>query len=269
MRLLKDDELQTLYLGKSPVITGVAIPGSYTDTKSPIQPSSIDLHIGKICVPAEDVSQPPSERTSGRHSLVPGQTAVLTTRECLRMGPNLAAIGFPPSHVSVQGILMTNPGHVDPGYVGPMHLTVINMGRDSYDVSINDAIVTVLFFDLEASVAADYSARNPGPLPEPDVNKLSRDFVNVENRARSIASNAILRAGIYGAIGAAVLTIATQVLPYYLGGIEEVKRNQAVLTEQVGALRDKVKALEDQQKPNSDGVSKGGSGTTQKLKAGK
>src|SRR6266700_3695817 len=162
MKLLKDDELQTLYVGTSPVITGVPIPSSHTDPKSPVQPSSIDLHIGKICVPAEDASQPPSERTSGRHSLVPGQTAVLTTREHLRMRPNLAAIGFPPSHVSVQGILMTNPGHVDPGYVGPMHLTVINMGRDSYDVSIGDAIVTVIFFELEANVTADYSARNPG-----------------------------------------------------------------------------------------------------------
>jgi dCTP deaminase len=244
MRLLRDSELIHLYEGQSPVITGIDVPKTWTDAKSPVQPSSIDLHIGKICVPAERESDPPSERISGRHSLIPGQTAIVTTRENLRMRPNLSAIGFPPAHVSVQGILMTNPGHIDPGYHGPMHLTVINMGRDSYDLMVDAPIVTLLLFELDADVSADYSARNPGAFPEPDVNKLSRDFVNVENRARNIARNAITRAGIYGAIGAAVLTIATQILPYYLGGIEEVKRNQAVLTEQVVTLRDKVKALE-------------------------
>jgi dCTP deaminase len=200
--------------------------------------------------------------------LVPGQTAVLTTQEHLRMRPNLAAIGFPPSHVSVQGILMTNPGHVDPGFVGPMHLTVINMGRDAYDISVGDGIVTVLFFELDADVAADYSVRNPGPLSEPDVNKLSRDFVNVENRAREIAKNAVIRAGVYGAIGALLLTVVMQIVPYYLGGIEEIKRNQAVLTEQISTLRDQVKSLEEKQESNSRRT-KGVSVTTQKAKAGK
>jgi dCTP deaminase len=268
MKLLKDDELKTLYDGPKPVITGTHVPKSFTDAGSPVQPSSIDLHVGKISVPAEKESQSTTVRTSGRHSLVPGQTAVLSTQEQLHMRPNLAAIGFPPSHISVQGILMTNPGHVDPGYNGPMHLTIINMGRDAYDISIGDGIVTVLFLQLDGDVTADYSTRNPGPNPEPDVNKLSRDFVNVENRAREIANRTLLKAGIYGGITWAVLTLATQVLPYYLGGIEEIKRSQAVLTEQVSTLRDRVKVLEEEHGSNTP-VTKGTPGATQKGKAGK
>ncbi len=189
MKLLVDSELKDLYSG---VITGVPAPQSWTDAKSSVQPASIDLQIGTISVPNEDPSQSPIKINKGRHSLPPGQTAVVTTLERLKMSPNLAAIGFPPSHVSVQGILMTNPGHVDPGYDGPMHLTVINMGRDSFELRIGDPIVTVLFFKLDADVTAGYSTRNPDPLPDPDVNKLSRDFVSVEKRAKKIARNAIL-----------------------------------------------------------------------------
>ncbi len=248
MKLLVDRELKDLYSG---VITGVAAPQSWIAAKSAVQPASIDLQIGNISVPTEDSSQSPI-KTNKDYTLPPGQTAVVTTRERLKMPLGLAAIGFPPSRVSVQGILMTNPGHVDPGYDGPMHLTVINMGRHSFDLKIGEPIVTVLFFKLDADVTAGYSTRNPDPLPDPNVNKLSRDFVNVEKRAKEIARNAILRAGIWGAIGAAVLTIATQGLPYWLGGLEDVRRNQAVLTEQVSTLREKVKSLDENKQPTTN-----------------
>ncbi len=56
----------------------------------------------------------------------------------------------------------------------------------------------------------------------------------------------------WGAIGAAVLTIATQGLPYWWGGLEDMKRNQAVLTEQVSTLREKIKSLEDKQQPTAN-----------------
>ena len=252
MKLLKDDQLKDLYTGAKPVISGTAAPTNWTEAASPVQPSSIDLHIGKICVPAERSSQEPTTIVKGRHPLPPGQTAIVTTLEHMHMPAKLAAIGFPPSHVSVQGILMTNPGHVDPGYDGPMHLTVINMGRESFELRIGDPIVTVLFLELDADVTAGYSARNPSGLPDPDVNKLSRDFVDVENRAKKIATRAVGKGIAAVTVFAAILTVAAQLFPYYLGGIEEAKRNDAVLALQVKALEDRVKVLEDRQRLGSD-----------------
>src|SRR5882724_9453223 len=101
MKLLKDDQLKDLYSDAQRVITGISIPTNWTDAASPVQPSSIDLHIGRICIPAERTSQEPTKISNGRHPLPPGQTAVVTTLEHLHMRPNLAAVGFPPSHVSV------------------------------------------------------------------------------------------------------------------------------------------------------------------------
>jgi hypothetical protein len=57
MKLLKDDELKDLYTGSKPVITGINVPNNWTELKSPVQPSSIDLHIGTISVPAERMSK--------------------------------------------------------------------------------------------------------------------------------------------------------------------------------------------------------------------
>jgi dCTP deaminase len=251
MKLLKDDQLKDLYSGAKPVVSGVAAPTNWTEASSPVQPSSIDLRIGTISVPAQRTTQQPIVITKGRHPLPPGQTAVVKTQEQLRLPTNLAAIGFPPSHVSVQGILMTNPGHVDPGYEGPMHLTVINMGRESFELRIGDPIVTILFFELDTGVTKGYSDRNPA-LTEPDVNKLSRDFIDVENRAKKIANRAVGKGVAAVTVFAAILTIAAQFIPYYLGGIEEAKRNEAVLTQQVKVLEDKVKALEDKQRGAAD-----------------
>jgi dCTP deaminase len=252
MKLLKDDQLKDLYGGEKPVITGINTPSNWTEAKSPVQPSSIDLHIGKVSIPAERTSQKPDDVISGRYHLQPGQTAVVTTREDLHMRPNLAAVGFPPSHVSVQGLLMTNPGHVDPGYVGKMHLTVINMSRDSIELRVDDPIVTVLFLELDGDVTADYRKRNPEAAADPDVNRLSRDFLNFSNRAKGIAKGEVKRATLVAGLLAAVVALGAQFVPYYLGGIEEAKRNEAVLEERVKVLQDKVKALEDKQQPEAD-----------------
>jgi dCTP deaminase len=251
MKLLKDDQLKAFYAGETPVIAGAPKLIDWTSAASPVQPSSIDLRIGKISVPSERTSQTPDKVTSGRYHLSPGQTAIVTTVECLHMPSNLAAIGFPPAHISVQGLLMTNPGHIDPGYDGPLHFTVINMSRDSIELRIDDAIVTLLFFELEEAVSADYRTRRPEAAPDPDVNRLSRDFLNVSIRARTIAKGEVRRATLVAGLVAAVLSLSAQFVPYYLGGIEETKRNEAVLEERVRTLQEKVKSLEDKH-PSTD-----------------
>jgi hypothetical protein len=128
-----------------------------------------------------------------------------------------------------------------------MHLTVINMSRDSIELRLGDTIVTVLFFKLDGAVEADYRKRNPGGVRDPDVNRLSRDFLNVSNRAMKIAKNEVKRATLVSALLAAVVALSAQFVPYYLGGVEEAKRNEAVLEERVKVLQEKVKTLEEKQ----------------------
>src|SRR5439155_1078559 len=123
-----------------------------------IQPSSLDLTVGAIFRPEVTLGKKGSlSQPLDSWELRPGRTAIVQTKEELHLPDNICAVGFPPAHVSGRGILMTNPGHVDPGYVGRLSFTVINMGRDKFLLSPGLAIVTLLLFQLTERPRYTYS----------------------------------------------------------------------------------------------------------------
>ena len=125
------------------------------------------------------------------HCLKTGdKSPVVTTWETLHLPGDVAGFGFPPSRVSFKGLLMTNPGHVDPGYEGVMRFTVINMAKDPYALARDGKIVTLLLFRLDSAAHSDWRRRRNPPSSLPDhaaISRLSRDFVDVEARAKKIA----------------------------------------------------------------------------------
>jgi dCTP deaminase len=165
--------------------------------KSPIQASSLDLHIGEIYFPnVEKDALGGIDNPFTQCMLKPGHTAVVVTREKIKLPNDIAAIGFPPSSVSFKGLLVTNPGHVDPGYHGRMRFAVINMGSDKFPLCQDDKIITLLFFKLAASADAGFGDRHfpGGYIPQPPVTEqnlkcLSADFLQVEERARTVAKD--------------------------------------------------------------------------------
>ena len=105
---------------------------------------------------------------------------------------------------------MTNPGHVDPGYSGPMRFTVINVGREEIALRNGDAIVTLLFFRLNGNARAGYAQRRgaSAPVPGPTqsaVNRLSLDFLDVTGRADTAATEAVKKAQFRNQLWAVVL----------------------------------------------------------------
>ncbi len=198
MTLLKDDELIPLAMPPDPMIIGLAPPVDYS-LNSSVQPASVDLHIGSIYIPRKNRDEPGGYLNPlSAQILKPGGTAVIVTQEELRLPPDIAAFGFPPSSVSFHGILMTNPGHVDPGYVGRLRFTVINMGHDDYPFREGDRIVTLLFVRLSSSCTQSWIQRHggvpAGPPTEEDINRLSADFLQIKNRAKTIAEEAVRKA---------------------------------------------------------------------------
>lgn len=193
MGLLRDVDLVTNLKSTDPkehYVEGIILPTNPYSKESPVQASSMELHIGDIYLPdakegSGGVAQPKLD-----HVLKTGETAVIMTLETLQFPPNVAAFGFPPSRVSFKGLLMTNPGHVDPGYHGVMRFTVINMSKDPFPLNHGDPIVKLLFFTLDQNPQASWRNRNPNDYPpvlQADVDRLSKDFVDVENRATDIA----------------------------------------------------------------------------------
>jgi dCTP deaminase len=236
MSLLRDEELIASIIVQSPAIPLVQdleLPADPFSKDSPIQGASVDLHIGEIYLPGKKAGTAGAAGVpKSDHSLQTGETAVVTTKETLHLPPDVGAFGFPPSRVSFRGLLMTNPGHVDPGYDGAMRFTVINMAREAYTLNRGDRIVTLLFFRMAKASRTSWRQRNPNandqpsPITQTAINLLAHDFVNVESRAKKIARDHGIKVGLIVTSALAVLTVLTQSQLLYRKDINEIRQRQ-------------------------------------------
>lgn len=163
-------------------------------TESHIQPSSLDLTIGRIFVPNESGEYDDTIDVPGldEYVLETGQTAVVETAERFKLPDEIAGFGFPPARVSRNGILMTNPGHIDPGYEGKLSFTLVNMGRSKYPLEKGKIICTVLLFKLDRKPARSYRERvgqsgSREMAYQRILRRLSPDFLEINNRAKEVA----------------------------------------------------------------------------------
>jgi dUTPase len=220
------------------------------------------------------------------------------------MPSDLVGLGFPPASLSIQGVLMTNPGQIDPGYRGPLHLTVINMSKDPLYLSHGQRIIRVIFAKLDAAPSADYGDRHPsvavgaingnmskeppllsrgqriirvifakldaalsahyrarhpsaavGPINDELLQKLSIDFLNVDQRASDAVKSAQLKAGFLSAVIGAVVGIFlssfTVVIPRYFDRYYALESGLSTLGAKVdvATLKERVDRMEAAVKP--------------------
>jgi len=167
---------------------------------SPIQPSSLDLHVGRIYIPGSE-SEELGSAGHGElsHTLRPGHSVVVSTLETISLPGHLAGIVFPPSKLSSSGILVANIGHIDPGFSGNLRFTIINMGGSNFSLSQGSvAIGTLLLFPLQTPCAADYSQRQAaipakGEPGADEINALAKDFADIESRIDRITRKTVNR----------------------------------------------------------------------------
>jgi deoxycytidine triphosphate deaminase len=269
MRLLVDREISA----------GLGHPDQFAETilngrtaaisNAQVQAASLDLTIGDIFIPGTDVTRPGGcNNPKIQHVLKQGQTAVIRTQETLHMGNGRAGIAFPPAGKSLEGMLMTNPGHIDPGYDGPLHCTVINMAHSGLSLRRGDRIMRVLFFEFgeterpqrtyadRGGIAAGQVGQSPITLELLD--SLSLDFIDVEKRASQVAQEAINRAQVrslgvpfFVALVTGIVSFATTYYTSVLSLKDEVKslRSDLAVATIKADMRDKfeerLKKLED------------------------
>ena len=147
---------------------------------------------------------------------------------------------------------MTNPGHVDPGYEGVMRFTVINMGRDPYCLERGGRIVTLLLFRLSAAVHSNWQQRNPAGSSLPThaaISRLSRDFVDVKNRAENIAEDIAKKRGMQWSAGIALILGLLQLTSsgrlFSRADVEDMKKRQDIVEYDVKNRVDVDKKLQE------------------------
>ncbi len=142
----------------------VGAPGEGTpEFNECFQAASYDLRIGKIIAEAEVIDGP-----NARFYLPSGGMATIVTMEQLQLPPQIGAVVFPPNSLSEQGLLVLNPGHVDPGYRGTLSVRVINLRKVAFPLSVGMRIFTCLFFELSEATERPYQ------YAESDQEKLNR-----------------------------------------------------------------------------------------------
>lgn len=204
MKILTDNEIVKCVDVKDPncIIKGVKEQLDWFSRSSPVQPTSIDLTIGSIFIP-KLVRKKKKDAPKSYENLIlkQGHTAVILTKEILDFPSNIAGIGFPPSRLAIQGLLMTNPGHVDPGSKGPLHFAVINMGKEDISLRKGDRIFSLILIMLHENVHKNLKDRSGGNVDSlysvsEQLEKLSYDFLNIEERATAIARKEVKREGV-------------------------------------------------------------------------
>ena len=238
MTLLSDRELVSKITQDPRIIIGLPKERlDWYDKDSPIQPSSIDLHIGEIFVPGKKDSSfffwEKKCKPKTEYILMPGHTTVVCTKEEINFPNDLAGIGFPLSRNSSQGILMTNPGHIDPGYQGPLRFTLINMSRKKFPLRAGDKIVTLILIKMHREAEKGWFERNEEKSKKPDkeqVNRLAPDFGDIENRAIKISKKEINKAHlkslwvpVIAAVIAGVITLISTYLTVFKQPIKDLE----------------------------------------------
>jgi dCTP deaminase len=212
MPLLNRPEIETLLKLPTPLIEAFD-PSLLSGTATPVRGSSLDLTIGQIFTPGtkgDELGGPRQPRE--KLALKQGETAVIRTWEKLQMPADISAFGFPPStDVSLAGLLTTNPGHIDPGYIGHLHLTVINMGADTFVLKRGDRVMRLLFFRLSGAVPVIPPGIRP-VVNDELLSRLSDDFLDVGTRAKQAADSAVKSGQLWVPVIALLASVATSLI---------------------------------------------------------
>ena len=132
--------------------------------KAYVQACSYDLRVGTIFEGEHIIQQTP---TGGKQVVIsPGEIISLFTLEELHLPNDITATAFAMNALSSQGILVLNPGHVDPGYEGPLTVRVINLRATQKVIPLGMPIFTVVFQRLPKKVSQPYSRNKPRQLSE-------------------------------------------------------------------------------------------------------
>jgi deoxycytidine triphosphate deaminase len=291
--LLRDEDLVRYIHEKKQLVTGhpdVAANEWYS-RKSPVQPSSVDLHIGDIFVPESGlwstmkgfIARRTASRRLEHYVLKSGYAALVTTAEKLTLPNNVAGISFAPNHIAMSGLLMTNAGHIDPGYCGELHYTLINLGKDEFRLEVGKEVVTVLFFEMSAPCKADYTQRGGTPQlgsMQQRANMLSKDLVNLQQQISKVSKSAATRAVLSAAFVSALIAVVVTILGtgMTLGGsllldrtseLRKAQEDIIKLKAEVESLKDSKSKPSPQIPPSSQKPAKSSSDGTEKSSSSK
>jgi len=119
------------------------------------EPASYDLTIGTIFRDGQVIEA--SHPSAGTPVLLePGEVISMYTKERLNLGNDIAGTVYARNGQSSKGLLVLNPGHIDPGFKGRVTVRAINLRKTKLPITLNDKIFTIVFERLPKPTARGY-----------------------------------------------------------------------------------------------------------------
>lgn len=239
--MLSNADLLPLLRDEEPLVRNVKGLNEKITPQSPLQPASIDLHVGEIVVPPTSERSRDEAHPLEKYVVPSGGSIVVLTEEIMCFSREFGGLMFPKSsRLAERGILLTNFGHVDPGYQGRLRYAVVNLGREPYEVRCGDAIASLCVFRLHNPASPDWSTgREIKERRTQDfVRALSPDLLSlarIESVAKDVAQKAVLTSSLWITLVATIASVCVGVVSaaitlgvaWYQFGQPEIARLEA------------------------------------------
>lgn len=129
-------------------------------SKDAVEACSYDLSIGTIFHRGQVIGEShPDART--QIIIQPGEIISMFTKEELNLPADICATVFPLNSQSSKGLLVLNPGHIDPGFRGPVSVKALNLRKAPLAISLGMEIFTIIFERLPLATTRPYSKNTP------------------------------------------------------------------------------------------------------------
>ncbi|AMG59514.2 hypothetical protein AL522_18780 [Pantoea vagans] len=204
MIMLADKEIKEL-IKKGKIFDQATVVNNKFDVHS----STIDLSICEIYVPETKELDVSVED----HILRAGETVIIVLNEVFRLDKEVGGILFPRNSLSKRGIIMTNPGHIDPGYKGKLTIYLVNMSKKPVSLIVNEKIARLILFKT-SSPTTGYSARAGLGVSKDQLSRMGKDFAGLDQRIPGLIIK-ILRgwSAMLIAVAAVIISIISIAIP--------------------------------------------------------
>jgi deoxycytidine triphosphate deaminase len=124
------------------------------------EPSSYDLRIGTIYKDGEIISKDSPKSKYYFTKIKPSEIVNFHTLEKVKIPHDCCGTVFALNSFSSQGLLILNPGHIDPGFEGYISVCAINLSEKEFDVNLGEPIFTLIIEKLNESVPKKHRYKN-------------------------------------------------------------------------------------------------------------
>jgi len=112
-----------------------------------IKGCSYDLRVGTIFKGKNIISVLKNKNTE-IVELLPSEIITILTLEEVNLPLTICGTVFSMNSNSSSGLLILNPGHIDPGFKGPLSICAINLSNEIKRLNIGEDIITIYFHQL-------------------------------------------------------------------------------------------------------------------------